>query len=71
MDKRRPGIPIPLEYALALLGERFGVPPWELERSQDGGRIMHYLALIGEAEQIKADLEPLGIDGVMFWGDDE
>jgi hypothetical protein len=62
---------MPLEYALCLLGERFGVPPWELERSEDGGRILHYLNLLGLAEQYKADLEPLGIDGVMFWDDED
>jgi hypothetical protein len=62
---------MPLEYALVLLGERFGVPPWELERSPDGARILKYLNLIGLAEGIKFDLEPLGYDGVMFWDDDE
>ena len=71
MDRRRANVPMPLEYALVLLGERFGVPPWELERSADGGRIMHYLNLIGLAEGIKFDLEPLGVDGVMFWDDDD
>jgi hypothetical protein len=71
VDRRRSGVPIPLEYALVLYGERFGRDPVELEQSEDGSRIMHYLALIGQAEQIKADLEPLGVDGVMFWGDEE
>ena len=71
MDRRRANVPMPLEYALVILGERFGVPPWELEKSQDGGRIMHYLNLIGHAEGIKFDLEPLGHDGVMFWDDED
>lgn len=73
-DQRRPaearrGAGCPLPLALCIIGERFGTPPWEIERAP-ADRVEFYLNVLaaeGEAHEIY-DGAPAGEDVIWFDG---
>ena len=69
MDLRKPGIPIPLEYAAMQLAERFGVLPWVVMEAP-ATEVLRWMNLMGLEAQYKGDLADLGPRDDMDWGDD-
>lgn len=50
-----------MPYALVLIGERFGVPPWELEQAPSD-RVRYYMTLLGIEGEARGAMEGLSPD---------
>ena len=72
--KRQPdkqhNAPCPMPLALCLIGERFGVPPWEIETAP-ADRVEYYLSVLaaeGEYNSLYAGGDP---DDLIEIGEDD
>ena len=63
------GKPLPMPYAYVLIGERFGLAPWDIEDAP-ADRVQFYLNLLGAEGEFKGDLAGLEPHEPMYWEDE-
>ena len=60
---------MPLEYAYVVIGERFGLAPWDIEEAP-ADRVGFYLHLLGAEGEIRGDLAGFDPEDTIFWEDE-
>jgi hypothetical protein len=56
--------------ALVYMGERFGVPPWDIEQAP-ADRVEYYLSIMGVEGEMQALLDGLGPEDELIMDDRE
>lgn len=65
VDRRQPGIPMPLRHTVLLMAERFGVLPWQIAAAP-ADEVLPWIGVMSLEAEIRDALADLGPEDVFM-----